>query len=284
MVLLKAVDETLPEAIPASRIAWILLNKIRTDHAVNTRPIDSTWVDRRVTSFDPDRLGVPILSEREDGTYVCLDGQNRIELCRRVGWGDQQIECRVFTGLTRSEEARLFLGHNDNRQVGSFHKFMARITAGDADAVAINEIVNNAGWELSYFVADKRIAAVAALEGIWKTTPPDGHGYRGATLTAVIAIATEAWGHTSDAANGQILRGLGLVMNRHGAIIDTAGLVRKLRQHRGGALGVLADARGLHGYAGGTVGACVAETVVRIYNAHRSTGRLPEWRAGRAVE
>ncbi|ACU71939.1 hypothetical protein Caci_3030 [Catenulispora acidiphila DSM 44928] len=268
----------------ASTIDWVPINKIHTDHDVNTRPVDFTWVDKRVNTFDADKLGVPIVSARANGTFACLDGQNRIELCRRVGWGDQKIECRIFTGLTKAEEATLFLGHNDNRQVGSFHKFAARITAGDSDAVAINNIVTKAGWELSYFVADKRIAAVAALEAIWKASPLDETGYRGATLEATLAIATEAWGHSADAANGQILRGIGGVINRHSNIIDTAGLVRKLAQHRGGAMGLLADARGLHNFAGGTVGSCVAECIVRLYNSHRRTGALPPWRAERGSD
>lgn len=267
-----------------SGIDWVPISKIRTDHAVNTRPIDFAWVDHRVAAFDPDKLGVPIVSARPDGTYACLDGQNRIELCRRVGWGDQKIQCRVFTGLTTAEEAVLFLGHNDNRQVGTFHKFVARITAGDPDAVAIAAVVTKAGWELSYFVGDKKIAAVAALEAIWKASKPDAGGYRGGPLTTTLAIATEAWGYSADAANGQVLRGIGLVVNRFGPILDTAGLVRKLAGHRNGALGILADARGLHSYAGGTVAACVAETIVRIYNTHRRTGALPPWRTDRSAD
>jgi hypothetical protein len=266
----------------ASTIDWVPLAKILTDHEVNTRPVDYSWVDKRVAGFDPDKLGVPIVSARPDGTYACLDGQNRIELLRRVGWGNQKIECRVFTGLSKAQEARLFLGHNDNRQVGSFHKFAARITAGDPDAVAINNIVTKAGWELSYFVGEKKIAAVAALENIWKATRPDPSGYRGATLEATITVATEAWGYSADAANGQLLRGIGLIVNRHGEILDRAGLVRKLAQNR--PLGILADARGLHSYTGGTVSACVAETITKLYNSHRRIGALPPWRLDRGSD
>jgi hypothetical protein len=276
-----------PEPTPdttAGNIEWVPISKIRTDHEVNTRPIDFGWVDKHVNTFDPDKLGVPIVSMRPDGTYVVIDGQNRLEICRRVGWGDQDIQCRVFRGLTKAQEAVLFLGHNDNRQVGSFHKFAARITAGDPDAVAINNIVIKAGWELSYFVADKRIAAVSSLEAIWKATRPDPTGYRGTTLETTLSIATEAWGHSADAANGQLLRGIGAVVNRYGTLLDTAALTRKLAQHRGGAMGLLADGRGLQNFAGGTVGSCVAETIVRIYNSHRRAGALPAWRQDRGSD
>lgn len=275
--------ETSPD-IPNSDIDWIPLRKIITDHRVNTRPVDYTWVDQRVLTFDPDKLGVPIVSARDNGTYACLDGQNRIELCRRVGWSDQKIQCKVFSGLNEAQEAILFLGHNDNRQVKPFHKFVARRTAGDKDAVAIAEIVEAAGWELSYFVGDKKIAAVKSLESIYKQGHPDMPGGQGAILTATLAIATEAWGYTADAANGQILRGIGFVVFRHQKILDTAALVQKLRKHHGGPMGLYADARGLHGFAGGTVSGCVAERIVEVYNKSRRSGALPPWRAGREHE
>jgi len=268
----------------ASSIEWVALKDVFTDHDVNTRPIDFTWVERRVSVFDPDKLGVPVVSKRPDGRYACLDGQNRVELCRRAGYGDSKIECQVFHGLTTAEEASLFLGRNDSRQVGTFHKFAARITAGDPDAVYIAALVQRAGWELSFAPGEKKIAAVGALEAVWKSGRPDEVGWRGAFLEATLNIVTEAWGHSADAANGHLLRSVGAVIARHDGILDKAALARKLAQHRGGAIGVLSDAKGLYGYAGGTVGACVAETVVRIYNSHRRAGALPPWRQDRGTD
>lgn len=267
---------------PSSEIDWVSLNRIRTDHDVNTRYVDQNWVDARVPKFDPDKLGTPVLSARPDGTFVVLDGQNRVELCRRVGWGDQKILCKVFTGLDKRQEAELFLGHNDARPVQAFAKFMARITAGESDAVAIAGIVAKSGWELYPAAADKKIAAVAALEKIWKTTPPNDAGWRGTTLTAVLAMATEAWGYQRDAANGHVLQGLGLVINRFGNVLETVPLTRKLSARR--PIDVLADARGRHSYNGGVLAACVAESVVHLYNTHRRQGALPPWRAERATD
>lgn len=266
---------------PSSDVDWVSLNRIFTDHTVNTRPVDFSWVDARVNTFDPDKLGVPIVSARADGRFAILDGQNRAELCRRVGWGDQKILCKIFTGLSQAQEATLFLGHNDSRAVKPFHKFMARVTAGDSDAVAIAGIVSAAGWELSNFVGDRKIAAVVALEGIYKTSSPGTA--KGDTLKTTLTIATEAWGYSADAANGQILRGIGAVVSKHGPILDNVGLIRKLASYRGGVLGLLADARGLHGFAGGTVSACVAERIVDAYNTHRKT-KLPPWRSDRNPE
>lgn len=268
----------------ASSIEWIALRDVFTDHDVNTRPIDFGWVERRVEGFDPDKLGVPVVSKRGDGRYACLDGQNRIELCRRAGYGDSKIECQVFHGLTTAQEAALFLGRNDSRQVGAFHKFVARITAGDTDAVYIAAIVQRTGWELAFTSGEKKIAAVGALQAVWNSGRPDETGWRGAYLEATLNVVAEAWGHSTDAANGHLIRGIGAVIARHSEILDKAALARKLSGHRGGALGVLSDAKGLYSYAGGTVGACVAETVVRIYNVRRGAGALPPWRQDRGSD
>jgi len=276
-----------PDTAPdqhASSIEWVALKDVFTDHDVNTRPIDYPWVEARVEKFDPDKLGVPVVSKRDDGRYACLDGQNRIELCRRAGFGDSKIECQVFHGLTTAQEAALFLGRNDSRQVGTFHKFAARITAGDPDAVHIAALVQRVGWELSFSVGDKRIAAVGALEAVWKSGQLDETGWRGANLEATLKVLTEAWGYSADAANGHLIRGVGAVIARHGEVLDKRALVHKLAQYRGGALGVLSDARGLNAYTTGTVAACVAETVVRIYNAHRKTNVLPPWRQDRGSD
>lgn len=268
----------------ASSIEWVALTDVFTDHDVNTRPIDFTWVERRVNAFDPDKLGVPVVSKRADGRYACLDGQNRIELCRRAGYGDSKIECQVFHDLTTAEEANLFLGRNDSRQVGSFHKFVARITAGDPDAVYIAAIVQRTGWELAFASGEKKIAAVGALEAVWKSGHPDETGWRGAFLEATLNVVSEAWGHSTDAANGHLIRGIGAVIARHNETLDKAALARKLAGYRNGALGVLSDAKGLYSYAGGTVSACVAETVVRIYNVRRGAGALPPWRQDRGSD
>ena len=260
-------------------IEWVPLSHITTDHAVNTRPVDTAWVDRHLPVFDPDKLGVPIVSRRADGSYVWLDGQNRGELCRRAGWGDQKLQCRVFTGLTTAEEAELFLGHNDNRTVKTYYKFMARITAGEPKAVAIQKILQHSGWNLSYFPGDSRVVAVVALEKVYEEGARLHPDTPGAALVSTFEIITHAWGYGQDTPNGAIVQGLGSVLNRYGVDVDMSSLTRRLASYPGGALGLLGNARGLRAFAGGTVSSCVAETIVQTYNRRRTTGRIPEWRS-----
>lgn len=261
-------------------IEWLTANEITSDRRVNTRPVDAAWVARKLKEgFDPDLLGVPMVSRRADGTQVWLDGQNRGDLMRGAGWGSQKLQCRVFTGLTTAQEADLFLGHNDNRQVKVVYKFLARVTSGDEDAVAINAIVMSFGWRINDQAGGKNITAVKSLERIF-------HGDRntddtmapGRALQRTLRVVTEAWGYKSEAVNGDVLLGVGSVFNRFGDVVDLAVLIKKLAEFPAGPSGLLGKARGMRQYQGGTVAHCVSEVVVNAYNARRRTNVLPDWR------
>lgn len=269
------VSADLPESLES--IEWIPVSAITTDHRVNTRPVDFAWVEKKTAEgFDPNKLGVPIVSRRTDGTYVWLDGQHRGELMRRSGWADQKIQCRVFAGLTLAQEAELFLGHNDNRQVKPLHKFLARVTAGDPDAVAITRIAENRGWKVQESGAANGISAVKALESVYLLDKDDLHP--GALLQVTLTVVTEAWGYRNEAVDSRILQGVGALFNRFGDLIEKAALVKKLAEYPAGASGVIGNARGLKQFQGGTVVHCVAETIHGAYNARRRKNLLPDWR------
>lgn len=256
-------------------VEWIPVCDISTDRRVNTRPVDTAWVDARIREgFDPDRLGVPTVSKRKDGTHIWLDGQNRGALIRAAGWGNQKIQCRVFHGLTVEEEAQLFLGLNDNRQVMPVYKFLARVTSGEQHAVAINAMVVAAGWRISDSNSGKAITAVRALESVYRATPDR----LGRALVPTLRCATEAWGYKAEAVSGSVIQGIGAVFVRFGEQIDLPSLVKKLSEFPNGASGLLGNARGIRQFQGGTVANCVAQTVVTAYNTRRRSGALPDWR------
>lgn len=260
-----------------TRTAWIPLSILGRDPRVNTRPVDGQWVEQHVPIFEPDALGVLAVSARPDGQTIILDGQNRAELCRRVGWGDQSVLCRIYEGLTVQKEAALFRALNDNRQVKSVFKFLARVTEGEPAAVAINTVVEQLGWKVAGQVSAKQISAVVALEKIFTGDRRKDSPGVGAVFTT-LNLVTEAWGHRPETVNGQVLLGVGGVVNRYGDDLSIADLVRKLSSYPGGPGGLLGDARGLKAMLGGSVGNAVAETIVKVYNKGRRVNRLPEWR------
>lgn len=256
-------------------IEWVTVSTVTTDHRVNTRPVDPTWVARKLREgFDYTQIGVPIVSSRPDGSKVWLDGQNRAELIRQAGWEDQKIQCRVFYGLTIAEEAHAFLVHNDNRQIKPVYKFLARVTAGDPDAVAINNIVQSAGWRVRDSTAQQGIPSAKSLEKIYLATPQQP----GRALFPTLRVVGEAWGYKPEAVNGCLLEGIGMVFARFGDAIQLPGMVKKLSEYPGGPGGLLGKARGLREFQGGILAHSVAEIVVKSYNTRRRAGALPDWK------
>src|SRR5690606_35126480 len=92
-------------------------------------------------SFDQDKVGVITVSRRSDNTNAVIDGQHRTHSLKMVGKGDVPVECHVYHGLTLREEAELFLGLNNVRNVDAQDKFAVRVTAEDSVAVRLNELL-----------------------------------------------------------------------------------------------------------------------------------------------
>jgi len=85
----------------------VSLDAVIVDQRVQrTEGPDQRRVDKMASTFNPDALGVLILSERKDGALVCLDGMHRYLSARKAGHTDL-MESKVFTGLTLAEEASL---------------------------------------------------------------------------------------------------------------------------------------------------------------------------------
>jgi hypothetical protein len=97
-----------------------------------------------------------------------------------------------------------------------------------------------------------------------------------ATCDALVRIATEAWGHDSNALRAEIVSGLGVLLRRH-PHLEMVKLVTELARHEGGPLGLIGQARQLHSIRNGRISDAMAEILVNRYNARRKINRLPEW-------
>lgn len=250
-------------------IEFLVPSQVTTDRLVNTRPVDATWVARKLKEgFDLGRLGVPQVSARPDGTYIWLDGQNRGALCIAADHGETKIGMKVFRGLTKEQEAELFLGLNDNRRVQPLYKFMAEVSAGYPEALDISRAARDCGWVVSDSGAGNAIIAVAALRKIYgKSTE------KGQLLRRTLRIVSEAWGIMPAAANSYVLLGVASVLHNF-PLLDSDALVRKLSKLAGGPASLLAKGRGYKQVTGGTVVEGIAKVIRDTYNSGRRSGRL----------
>jgi Family of unknown function (DUF6551) len=267
-----------PAGLPVPRRTGLVpVPQITRDERVNTRPVDEAWVKRRVDSFRPEALGLPAVSLRADGTYVVLDGQNRVALCRAAGADWQPIECQIYEGLDLAQEAGLFVLLNDGRAPKAIHKFLARITEGEEIATQITQITEQASWRIAANGASDVIMAVVALEKLHKADLRRNKGQPPTVLAATLTTIAKAWGHVPSAQHEAIIGGIGALYLMHGPAIDQDSMVKQLAGCDGGPETLYRRARGLREARGGNVANCVAELVTDIYNKGKKARRLPKF-------
>lgn len=260
----------------ASKFGAVLVSELTIDHQAQ-RKLSKQWVKEHVDIFDVDQLGYIVVNRRADGKYYVVDGQHRVDLMRAVGWGDQRIHAELFDGLTQQEEAELFNARNDRRAVRKFDHFRISVTAGDPRATDITGIVAQAGLIITDANTDGGVTAVDKLEKIYEgggiTSAREGRIALARTLTVI----KQAWGTSPAGFNGALLHGIGLVQLRYNGAIDQKALAQKLAPLKGGAPGLLGNARALREMSGRPVHHCVASIVVDVYNKGRRTGKLDDW-------
>jgi len=262
----------------ASKFGAVLVSDLNIDPSAQ-RKLSMPWVKAHIDQFDVDQLGYIVVNRRADAKWYVVDGQHRTELMRAVGWGDQRIHAELFEGLTQQEEAELFNARNDRRAVRKYDHFRISVTAGDPRATDITNIVAALGLAITDQQTDGGVTAVDKLEKIYDgggiTSPREGRAALTRTLTAI----KSAWGTSPAGFNGALLHGLGLVQLRYNGEIDQKALATKLAPVKGGAPGLLGNARALREMCGRPVHHCVASIVVDIYNKGRRNGKLDDWEA-----
>jgi len=265
----------------ASKYGTVLVSELNIDLAAQ-RKLSMPWVKAHIDDFDVDQLGYIVVNRRADGKWYVLDGQHRVELMRAVGWGDQLIHAELFDGLTQQEEAELFNARNDRRAVRKFDHFRISVTAGDKRATDITSIVASVGLTITDQQMDGGVTAVDKLEKIYEgggiASSHEGRSALARTLTTI----KKAWGTSPAGFNGALLHGLGLVQLRYNGAIDQKALATKLGPIKGGAPGLLGNARALREMSGRPVHHCVASIIVDIYNKGRRTEKLDDWETHKA--
>ncbi|CAL9534192.1 hypothetical protein [Streptomyces althioticus] len=146
--------------------------------------------------------------------------------------------------------------------------FAARVAAGDPQTVTIQQCANRHGWQVGAGHRKGWIAAVAALEEICQ------YDADGQVLDATLCTLTDAFGHDNDAVTALMLRGLGMVLERHGDRVHKSFLVEVLRRYPSGPKGLTEAARKAK-RGNMRMSDSLAAEIIRAYNAPR----LPEWKA-----
>ncbi len=166
-----------------SKFAKVTPQEIEIDRQFQ-RELDENRCKAMAKELDMNRIGVPVLSRRKNGSLVALDGQHRV-YALQMAEHTAAILCEVHDGLTVTEEAELFLKLNGGRKAVHVHdKWKARIVANDPIALEIKGIMDSLGLRIARVIAPSSIAAVQSVESVH---------VRNGNLKATLAIL-KRWG------------------------------------------------------------------------------------------
>ncbi len=247
-------------------LRWVPLAKMRVSPLCQ-RDINKARVDYMVADFDLEQIGTPTVSERE-GHFWIIDGQHRIEALRQIGWGDQQIQCSTYSGLSAEDEAEKFLRLNDTLSVDAFSKFRVGVQAGRDVECDIDRVVRAQGLVVSRDEVPGRVRCVGTLRTVYNRSGAD-------TLGRTLRIIRDSYGDAGLEAG--VVNGLGLLCQRYNGDLNDAEAIKKLSGAHGGVNGLINKAEVLRRQTGNHKSHCIAAAAVEIINSGRGGAKLPTW-------
>jgi hypothetical protein len=249
-----------------ARLHWVPISQMRVSPLAQ-RDLNPARVDRLAASFDLEQLGTPTVSFR-DGCYYIIDGQHRIEALKAIGYGDQQVQCWVYKGLSEADEAERFLRLNDVLAVAAYPKFKVAVQAGRAEEADIDRIVRAQGLRISLERGDRAISAVHTLRRVYRRGGP-------ACLARTLRIARDAYGDPG--LEAMVIDGIGLLCHRYNGELREDQVIPALAEASGGVNGLLGKAENLRRQTGNPKAHCVAAAAVELVNRRRGGRKLRSW-------
>ncbi len=248
--------------------AWVNVEDMKVTPAAQ-RKYDPAHAKAIADAFDLEALGYPVVNFRA-GTWWVIDGQHRVGALRLIGWGDQQIECEAYRGLTEQEEAALFLARAKTKAITPADRFRIAVTAGLPDEVAVKDLCEQLAMPVG--VGRGKIQAVNTLLKMYRAYGPE-------PLGRALLILREAYGLTSVGVGAPMVEGMTLVVVRYGKALKTDKVIEKLQVGRAGedrADAVLKKAGTYHLTTAQAKPFCTAAALVDKINAGRGS-KLPDW-------
>lgn len=157
---------------------------------ISLRPTD-LWIDgayqrdltrasiklimRIIENFTWQKYKSPVVTKDVEGRYIIIDGQHTSIACATHPEIDK-IPCMFVPIETVEKQALAFIAHNmENVRVQSLDLFHARLTAGDENAIIVQEVLNKYNIAILRHVPGQKIAyeinqtmATATLEKLLK--------------------------------------------------------------------------------------------------------------------
>lgn len=238
-------------------------------HPIAQRRLDPNRVNDLASRFDPALIGEITVTQTKRGKLWVVNGQHRVAAALQWldGDGRQCVECKVIPVADEAEAGRLFLGLNDAKAVPMYDRFAVRVVARDPIATGVVAVLEQFNLRVGRAKGPNIVLAVGACEAVFARQ-------RGAQLLSrTIGLLHRMWGSDPDAYAGQLIRGVSLLLIKHGDVVNEDDFVRKIVKARG-PLKWLARGREFATSAGCSVAQGVYDRMRDEYNKGRRSGAL----------
>lgn len=255
------------------------VSKLEVDPNVQRAFLKQHKVQDIVSNFDPKALGRILVSERRDRSLRVLDGWHRVEAVRRLTDNEGFIPSEVYTGLELAQEAELFLLRNAGDRPTTIDRYRVAIIAGEPEAVAIDALLHSFGWKVALTTTQSEsglLSCVVALRNLYRRSVIAEQEPN--LVHMALLIISRAWGNARYAGQGHIVTALGRLVEEYGDRLDIDALIDRLRNFKGGPLGLTTSARQFASLRKMALPMATADLIVEDYNKGRgSKTRLPAW-------
>ena len=253
-------------------IEEIPVGDLEVDRAIQRYVLNMKKVENIKADFSPEALDLITVSRRNRVTQIILDGWHRTTVVKELTDNQGTILGRVFEGLTKPQEAMLFLRLNAGDKPNLLEKFKARLVADDSAATEIVKLVHAYGWDISPITGNGNIQCVGALDRIYRrSTELDAEPN---LLLIALMCVTRAWGIEREGGQSAILEGVATMFAEYGDLLNVDRVIAKMATYPGGAMGLHSDARKMASLRRGRVPIAVVELLVEEYNKGLQSKRL----------
>lgn len=197
---------------------------IHADPSYN-RSINRHQVEDIIANFDPNLVN-PVKVSYRDGRYNIFDGNHTLRALMEMSGndGDLPVYAKVYEGMTKEDEARMFAKQNGtNRQVSTSYKLRALNVANDPEIVKFKEATISAGAKCD-FNGSCAPYHIKCYDTAFKIFKKNGAAH----YKTVVSVVIRAWNGHPDSLKREIICGVDILIREFKGLIDTGRLVSKL--------------------------------------------------------
>jgi len=239
------------------------------------KEFNQSRADKMAADFRLEGLGRLVVNHR-DGVFYIIDGCHRHDALLKNGFGEYDIECDVYEGLSDEEMARVFLLHAQRRVMSAFEKFNVKVEAKNARELDILRTVEGNHLKITRAHEQSCINAVSALGKVYDMAGPK-------ILGMTLRTLRDAYDGDPAAFDGQLIAGLGGVFNRFNGRTHERNLIEQLAALAHGVRGIHQRAEKIRQATQNDKVQCISAVLVDIHNRGLAPKlRLPSWWKGAA--